>query len=243
MVAKRREGRESVHVLGEEVDDHRGVGGAAVEVEDGEGNDKFLADAAGEHKVEVEAGLFDGGHVGDAGGGGGDGAEERRCCFRDGDEGSAVPAEAEALPGVAGGEGGVEGDGDVAQGLLAQGKRHAEKVKGAVLVLEGVTRVVGVGGRCRRDDHGVEIGDDGDELGGEEGFREDGEEGGQPREDDTLEGREIRGVGELGDVVGADVGEAGGDLEVHRRESGELGRAVLLADGGRCLLRWRSCCR
>ena len=77
VIAKRREGRESVHVLGEEVGDHRGVGGAAVEVEDGEGHDKFLADAAGEHEVEVEAGLFDGGHVGDAGGGGGDGADER----------------------------------------------------------------------------------------------------------------------------------------------------------------------
>ena len=128
MVAKRGKGRESVHILGEEVGDHRGVGGAAVEVGDGEGNDELLGDATREHEVEVEASLFDGGKVGDAGGGGGDGTEERRRRFGDGDEGGAVPAEAEALPGVAGGEGGVERDGDVGQGLLARGDCHAEKV-------------------------------------------------------------------------------------------------------------------
>ena len=116
-------------------------------------------------------------------------------------------------------EGGVEWDGDVGQGLLARGECHAEKVKGAVLVFDGVARVVGVGGGCRRDDHGVEIGHVGDELGGEEGFREDGEEGGQPGEGDIFEGREIRGICELGDVVRADVGEAGRDFEVYRRES------------------------
>ena len=58
-----------------------------------------------------------------------------------------------------------------------------------------------------------------------------------------LKAGKSEGLASLGTSIGRTcVGKAGRDFEVHRRESGEFGRGILLVDRRRCVLRGRSCC-